>query len=382
MLNQKKLLCLGLLLQGMVLHAQYTVRLVLDQLPSYQKAGEKVYLTGSFNNWNPRDEKFLLQPGEGKGSLTLSLPRGLMEYKFTRGSWQTVESGNGGFPTANRKLVVEGDTTIRARVDDWADHFPPLPRPHTATGNVHVIDTAFYIPQLHRFRRVWVYLPASYSHTSRKYPVLYLQDGQNVFDAATSGYGEWGVDEALDTLGPRMGETIVVAVDHGGDKRINEYAPYDMEKYGRGEGNAYVDFLVKTLRPYINRHYRTRKEGRYNFVAGSSMGGLISLYAILKYPGKFGAAGVISPAFWINPPLKHIDPKMARKIKGRIYFYAGQSESESMVPDMLNVFAQLHRYSKARMETVIRAGGQHNEATWRAEFPLFYSWLFKKQRVD
>jgi predicted alpha/beta superfamily hydrolase len=97
----------------------------------------------------------------------------------------------------------------------------------------------------------------------------------------------------------------------------------------------------------------------------------------LKYPKVFGGAGVFSPAFWITPQLKNIDPKKAKKVKGKIYFYGGQQESETMIPDMLAVFDQMRRHSKAKMETVIRAEGKHNEPTWRAEFPLFIQWLMK-----
>jgi predicted alpha/beta superfamily hydrolase len=202
-----------------------------------------------------------------------------------------------------------------------------------------------------------------------------MHDGQNVFDEATSAYGEWGVDEALDTLGAQHKEIIVVAIDNGGDKRLNEYSPYDMEQYGKGEGDPYLDFLVQTLKPYIDKKYRTKKDEKNTFIAGSSMGGLISFYAILKYPKVFGAAGVFSPAFWITPQLKNIDPKKAKKVKGKIYFYAGLQEGEHMVPDMLNVFEQMRRHSKAKMKTVIRAEGKHNEPTWREEFPLFYRWM-------
>jgi predicted alpha/beta superfamily hydrolase len=148
-----------------------------------------------------------------------------------------------------------------------------------------------------------------------------------------------------------------------------------MPKYGKGEGDPYVAFLVHTLKPYIDRHYRTRKCRKHTSIAGSSMGGLISFYALLKYPKVFGAAGVFSPAFWIAPAIKNDIEKLGKKVKGRIYFYAGQQESEPMVPDMLAVFEQLHRISKAGMVTVIRAEGKHNEASWRSEFPLFYKWL-------
>ena len=110
------------------------------------------------------------------------------------------------------------------------------------------------------------------------------------------------------------------------------------------------------------------------------MGGLISLYAMLKYPKVFGGAGVFPPAFWINPQMKNMDVKKLKKLKGRIYFFAGQQESEEMVPDMLHVFEKLRLHSKARMKTVIKAEGRHNEATWRAEFPGFIKWLLPASR--
>ena len=97
----------------------------------------------------------------------------------------------------------------------------------TRSKNVQIIDTAFYMPQLNRYRRVWIYLPESYADTKRKYPVLYMHDGQNVFDEATSFSGEWGVDETLDSMSDEIEETIVVAIDNGGEHRLNEYAPYD-----------------------------------------------------------------------------------------------------------------------------------------------------------
>jgi predicted alpha/beta superfamily hydrolase len=356
---------------------QYKVSFIISRLPAYHQSTNKIYIAGNFNNWNPHDEKMQLTRINGKPGITIELPKGMYEYKFTEGNWETAESLNEGFPKENRRVRIETDTTITVEIEHWADHFPKKERTSTASKNVHVLDTSFYIPQLNRHRRIWIYLPESYSGSNKKYPVLYMHDGQNVFDDATSGFGEWGVDEALDTLGPKHKEIIVVAIDNGADKRLNEYSPYDMEHYGKGEGDQYVDFLAKTLKPFIDKHYRTKKDEKNTFIAGSSMGGLISFYAILKYPKVFGAAGVFSPAFWVTPQLKNIDPEKARKVKGKIYFYGGQQESESMVPDMLNVFEQMRRHSKAKMETVIRAEGKHNEPTWRKEFPLFYLWLMR-----
>ncbi len=372
----KKGFCLvALLLFALIVWSQYKVQFRFKRLPFYHKQTDTIFLAGSFNNWNPHDKRYFYVASTGKNGMTLDLPKGMYEYKFTLGSWEGVESGDGGFPTNNRMTNVEGDTDIEIEIDHWASHFPRKPKETTASKNVHILDTAFYMPQLNRHRRVWIYLPESYTNSRKKYPVLYMHDGQNVFDAATSAYGEWGVDEALDTLSITYGETIVVAIDNGGEKRINEYSPFDMEKYGKAEGDAYVDFIVQTLMPYINNHYRTKKSAKFTAISGSSMGGLISFYAILKYPNKFGAAGVFSPAFWIVPQLKDYATKRARKLKGLLYFYAGQMESERMVPDMLSVFEILNQNSKAKLKSHIRAEGHHNEPTWRDEFPQFYEWL-------
>ena len=372
---KKVIFCIELLFLTLISIAQYKVTFTIVEQPSYTSG--TIYLAGSFNNWNPSDSNYRLTKKDQYGHLTMtiSLSKGKYEYKVTRGGWDKVECGERGLPNSNHMLNVDEDLWIDVMVQNWADHFAKKERVSTASKNVHIVDESFYIPQLDRHRRVWIYLPASYGTSKKKYPVLYMHDGQNVFDEATSAYGEWGVDEALDTLGSQHKEIIVVAIDNGAEKRLNEYSPYDMEKYGKGEGDQYVDFLVKTLKPYIDKRYRTKKDGKNTFIAGSSMGGLISFYAILKYPKVFGGAGVFSPAFWITPQLKNINPAQAKKVKGKIYFYAGQQESEQMVPDMLNVFEQMHRHSKAKMQTVIRAEGKHNEPSWREEFPLFYKWI-------
>ncbi len=352
--------------------AQYKVVIKIIHLPAYHLSGSAVYLAGDFNGWNPASPNHRFSPGQ---TLTLQLPAGPYSAKLTCGSWEASEAAADGVPAGNRNFQVNSDTTIEWSVAGWTNHFPKSPKVHTASAQVHIIDTAFYLPQLGRYRRIWIYLPASYTSAGKRYPVLYMHDGQNLFDRATSGYGEWGVDEALDSLGSRLGESIVVGIDHGGDKRLNEYSPYDMAKYGRGEGDAYVDFIVKTLRPYVNRHYRTRRNWENTSIAGSSMGGLISFYAVLKYPKVFGSAGIFSPSFWIAPSFKATIAAKGKNLKSRLYFYCGGSESESMVPDMMSVFNQLHGLTKARMTMVIRAENKHNEAAWRAEFPLFYAFI-------
>src|SRR5215207_9909231 len=123
----------------------------------------------------------------------------------------------------------------------------------TTSKNVWIIDTAFYMPQLGRYRRVWLYLPEEYRHTRKHYPVLYMHDGQNLFEEWSSFSGEGGVDETLDAL---KGKCIVVAIDNGGERRMSEYS-FDDTEHGHAEGRQYIDFIVHTLKPYIDITYRT-----------------------------------------------------------------------------------------------------------------------------
>jgi predicted alpha/beta superfamily hydrolase len=355
--------------------AQNSVRLEIISLPVYHPSGADLYVTGSFNGWNPQDEKYkFVHSGNGVYSLRLELKNGSYKYKITRGNWDEVECKTGGTAMENRLIKVEGDTTVAISVEEWTDRFPAKPKSSTASKNVHIIDTAFLIPQLKRVRKIWIYLPEDYATSENHYPVIYMQDGQNVFDEATAFSGEWGVDEFLDTT--LLKKCIVVAVDNGGTKRVTEYNPYDNKRFGKGEGDVYVDFLVKTLKPFIDKKYKTLKSKETTFIAGSSMGGLISFYAILKYPKIFGGAGIFSPSFRISGP-KIIDAvtKNGKKVQSKIYFYAGKQESEAMVPDMLKVFEEMSRLSGSKMISVIRDEGGHNETAWKKEFPLFYEWM-------
>ena len=376
----KSLLFICCIFFSTLLFSQHTIRLKVDQLPAEPK-GYDLYLAGSFNNWNPADEKYMFQRmGNGQFYIDVKIPDGNYEYKITRGNWKETECEKDGTDKANRVLKVSTDEILVINIDAWKDAMPEKQIAHTFSKQVRVVDTAFFIPQLNRKRKISIYLPENYSTTANRYPVLYIQDGQNVFDAATSFAGEWGVDEFLDSA--KAGKCIVVAVDNGGGSRLNEYCPYDftldpkIPKGNKGEGQQYADFLAKTLKPFIDRRYRTVKDSKHTFITGSSMGGLISLYTVIKYPNIFGGAGIFSPSVWIcKDELLNFIKKAGKKVKAKIYFYCGKLEGEGMVSDMLLAFQQLAAVSKSKMVTVIRDDGKHNEPTWRKEFPLFYHWL-------
>lgn len=229
-------------------------------------------------------------------------------------------------------------------------------------------------PQLGKDKKIWLYLPHDYAASGKSYAVIYMHDGQNLFDAKTSAFGEWDADRVLDSLNA---EVIVVGIEHGGDKRIDELTPYPHPKYGGGGADPYLDFIVKNVKPYIDNNYRTKGNRKNTIIWGSSLGGLTSYYALLKYPDVFGMAGVFSPSFWYTDDIYKLT-ESTRKIEGKIYFMAGDSESEDMVPDLLKMQKLLQgKNNPPKMELKIIEGGKHNEKLWRKAFAEAYLWLMK-----
>ena len=222
---------LSFLVTVLLAYSQHSVRFVISSFPVRNLSDSNLFLAGSFNGWNPQDKNYHFQKNEnGNYFLGIKLEDGKYEFKITRGGWDKVECKKGGADIQNRFLKLTSDTTINMTVEEWADNIEKKPGVSTASKNVHIIDTAFFIPQLNRTRRVLIYLPPDYATSKKRYPVLYMHDGQNVFDDLTSFAGEWGVDETLDSISDHRGEMIVVAIDHGGTNRINEYCPYDIGK--------------------------------------------------------------------------------------------------------------------------------------------------------
>ena len=356
--------------------AQYTVNFRLLNVPSTHK-NDSLFIAGSFSNWNPQSLKYnFSQTGDTAILIVPNFPAGNYPYKITRGNWQKVECGAGGKMIENRQLNLTSDTTIDIMVAAWQDDFPVNLKEHTASKNVQLLDAAFEVPQLGTTRAIWIYVPQGYDVNSKKrYPVLYMNDGQNIFDEHTAAYGEWGVDECLDSLIKKgMPACIVVGIANG-PNRMNEYNPYSFKDYGKGTGDAYVDFLAKTLKPFIDSHYKTITSKENTLIAGSSMGGLISYYALLKYPEVFGKAGVFSPAFWTADGIEKLTDSVERKINSKLFFYMGKLEGEKYIHDMNEIVQKLGKHSDAIIYSVIDPTGKHNEQAWRKWFPAFYTWI-------
>jgi predicted alpha/beta superfamily hydrolase len=249
--------------------------------------------------------------------------------------------------------------------------------PPSAGPGVHVL-APMTIPGLDRPRTIRVYLPPGYSASNKRYPVLYMHDGQNLFDDATSYVGEWGVDEALDQLAKEGLSVIVVGIDHGGEKRMTELNAWDNAKFGKGEGKQYTDFIVKVLKPWVDANYRTRPGRKDTGIMGSSMGGLASQYALFQYPDVFSMAGIFSPAYWTAPPVAEWTKARTPGKHDRIYMIAGGKEGDEMTVPFAAMDKQLRAIDKhaPAIHSEVIAGAEHNERFWRGEFPKAVRFLY------
>ncbi|MCU0334846.1 MAG: alpha/beta hydrolase-fold protein [Chitinophagaceae bacterium] len=373
----------GLLIWGCLCAFSLSAQRVVFRLGTLP-AGTKgpVYLAGSFNGWSPADPAWRLQPGD---SLIrhLGQPGAIIQMKCTLGSWQQVEQAADGADMANRTFRLNSDTTVTLHIAAFrpGGANAVVTRPRTASAGVAVFDSAFGLPSLGVKRMVRMYLPPDYHRGNKRYPVLYMFDGQNLFDEATASFGEWRVDESLDSIFRKTGKgVIVIGIDHAGPQRINEYNPLDSSSFGLGYGEKLISDVVNVLKPAVDRRLKTRVGRRHTWVAGSSMGALMATYSMLHVSGTFGAAGVLSPAFWINTSLPAQvaawRPTAPTK-KLRWFFYAGDMESKEMVPDMERIARMVDRKNE-RTAILVVAQARHEEAFWASAFTHFIPWLLAR----
>jgi predicted alpha/beta superfamily hydrolase len=253
-----------------------------------------------------------------------------------------------------------------------------------SVGNISVLP-AVESPELGNTRDVQVYLPPSYLNSSREYPVIYMHDGQNLFDPATAFAGEWQVDDTLERLGPEGVEAIVVAVPNMGERRIDEYSPFRDARQRGGQGGAYLDFLVQTLKPEIDRRFRTRRERSHTGIMGSSMGGLISLYGFFRHTDVFGFAGAMSPSLWFAGRAVFGTLADVPRWSGRIYIDIGTAEGRPAVRDARQMARQLRRSAARPRLSVMYVEGRgdgHHESAWASRFERAVRFLLPRVPTD
>lgn len=374
-------LLIGLLCLPIMLSAQLHIQ--LTSLPDNTPYEAPVFIAGNFNDWNSGHPDYQLHTDElGVLEIRLEVPAGPIQFKFTRGSWDTAEGNAQGEFRANRQYTYPGGSdTLRLSIEGWEGEVAGGNH-GTAAINVSILSEDFYMPQLDRHRRIWIYLPPDYAVSVKRYPVIYMQDGQNLFDRTNSFSGEWEIDESLNRLlaeGDRG--AIIVGIDNGGDERIAEYAPWEHPEYGGGSGQLYAEFIVETLKPYIDQHYRTIPDQQATGLMGSSMGGLITLYTATEYQNTFGRVGVFSPSLWFSPELFVHITESGKEHDMRFYLMAGRTESRSMESDMIALYNNLRNAGFQNDEVNIKLprDGQHSEWFWAREFAEAYRWLFAEE---
>jgi len=354
-----------------------TMTIKINNLPQNHPWEEPVYIAGDFNSWNPGSEAHKLTLNEDNTySITLS-GTGKINFKFTRGSWAKVEKGANCTELANRTSTFGSIQEYTAQVVLWADLCGGN---HSAQPNVSILSDTFYIPQLDRNRRIWVYLPPEYDASQQKYPVIYMHDGQNLFDAFYSFAGEWEIDETLNKLFNENGQKcIIVGIDNGGTHRINEYSPWINPTYGGGEGDNYARFLVESLKPHIDSLFRTLPEREYTGIMGSSMGALISFYTGIKYQEIFSKIGIFSPSFWFSPQCYTFAAQTPKTENMKLYFLAGGQEN-GVTGHCIRMMDTLAKAGFTEEEMLLKTvpNGQHSEWFWRQEFRPAFEWLFSQ----
>ncbi len=355
---------------------QITIRVSPKVLPD----SAQVYLTGNqpdLGSWQPDGKA--LQPGaDGRWQTRLTYPPGTaVEFKITRGSWQTEAVSATGRVPGNHVLTVQNDTTLDIVVENWRDLIAPE-APEGITGTVRYHRNFPASGLAARDVRVW--LPPGYETDPKaRYPVLYMHDGQNVFDPNTSFLGaEWRADEVADSLirAGKIREILIVAVANT-PQRSREYSDGEM-------GQKYLNFLVNELKPFIDRNYRTRPERAHTAVMGSSMGGLISFLAGWYYPEVFSMAACLSPAFIWND---FHSVQLVRNYRGpqkniRIYMDNGGLGREDTLQvgcdSMRTALKKIGFREGQNLRWYRDPHGQHNERAWARRLwrPLLF--LFGK----
>jgi predicted alpha/beta superfamily hydrolase len=236
-----------------------------------------------------------------------------------------------------------------------------------------------------------VYLPPMYeSEGERRFPVLYMQDGQNLFDPETSFIkGEyWRMGETADALvaAGAIEPLIIVGIYNAGVKRVDEYTPVEDKRLGGGQADAYGRMLVEELKPFIDAEYRTLPGTEHCGMGGSSLGGLVTLYLGLRYPTIFSRLAVMSPsAWWRNRAILKSVAALSQKHELRIWLDIGTKESTRAVPDaralrdgLINKGWQLGK-DLAYFEA---DGAEHNESAWAQRAGPMLTFLFPAQKNE
>lgn len=342
-----------------------------------EKAPSKVCIAGdhkSLGNWEPAAIAMDFQDGKWKKSV--ALPKNTwVEFKLTDGTWDNEANIPETDGKRNLRLYVEKDEQIQLRVSDWLLNEPAM-NDHIQ-GKVDYLGIRSY-PGI-KDREVIVWLPTAYLENPRKrFPVLYAHDGQNMVDDRTAFMNsDWRADDTIEYMAAhdKIEPPIIVGIYNTVD-RLEEYNDTEL-------GRRYLEFIVKDLKPYIDKHYRTKKSAKHTAVMGSSMGGLISFLSVWYYPNVFGKAACLSPMFWGKTTVQveawqMVEANPKHKLKAQIYMDNGTADLErKLMPGCMHMLRVLKERGYKENKNLVwfrDEGAWHNEHAWAQRLwrPLEY----------
>ena len=339
-----------------------------------------VYISGNFNNWHTQDKAFMMKKiGDGmyhfKFENDFVYPTNML-FKFTKGDWSEVEIDKYGNRTENRQCN-QNNGVRKEYVAKWRKNW--LPFKPNFLPQVKLISDEFEIPQLNKKRKIWALLPHDYDASEDQYPVLYLQDAQNLFNE-NAEFGNWEIDKKLAVMAEyNIGKIIIIAIEHAEKDRIKEYN-VGKTVLGMGQGKQYIRFVTDTLKPFVDKNFRTKPERAFTGIGGSSMGGLVSIFSGLMYPEVYGKLMIFSPSLWVVPKLNIPIDNQDDFQDTKIYLYAGGDESATMIEHVKkfkkNILKNEFVSDKMQINLSINTLGKHNESYWSDEFPKAIEWLF------
>ena len=367
--------------------------------PITLETGDQIKIAGNFNNWDPFAHNYALSHVSGSQyTIELSFDESeigtYIQYKYVlvragqiENPWANVEGTATGGETNNRvyKLVAG----LSTRNDTILAFKNNINATSVTRGTLTKVTLTMSQYDDNRTRTIRIWTPDDYDPTGNtSYPVLYMHDGQNLFDTYTAFSGEWLIDESIGAMMDLgYGGAIVVGIDNGGGDRINELSPSwplssEASEYNIvPSGEKYAAFVVETVKPYVDSHYKTLSDAANTFIGGSSMGGVMSFFMTYTYPEVFGNGLFFSSALWLyesGTVANFINSKGIAGLvnKPKVYIYVGGAESSitAYVSEMYNNLKN-NGYTDLEVKTHIEPNKGHNESAWSLEFPKALRWL-------
>jgi|APTNR8051073442_1049403.scaffolds.fasta_scaffold00017_145 predicted alpha/beta superfamily hydrolase len=331
----------------------------------------RVFIAGSLaevGSWNPATTLMQYEGNHRWSKKIVVKEDPSIEYKFTLGSWDREAANANGLPLQNFNLAVRGDTTVTHTILFWKTGGDKKVITGQITGTVayHRQLTGEGIAP----RDIVVWLPPDYTTNKKKrYPVVYMQDGQNSVDPATSAFGiDWQIDEASDSLiRNKITQSFIVVGIYNTADRTKDYTPGD-------GGTAYMKFVVKKVKPIVDSAYRTKSDAKNTIVGGSSAGGLISFMLAWEYPNVFSKAICMSPAFKIMH-IDYVKAVLESKEKKNVFFYIDnggvglETQLQPGIDEMMTALKQKGYKEGRDYFYILDPAAKHFESDWAKRFP-------------